>query len=228
MKWAPGPLLFLGACRITYVLGANHRESPCGSAGGMFPQAHNPPRKAGTGATAVVRQALRSHTDQRRIHDGSTTHPRRISDASATAPRRLRDASVPENPEIRLANLATYNQRTTNNQRPNLPPANPPIPSLDYRKVRMTVSRLALDPRSLRKRAGVERRTGERALDDAITLSFVDRSPIRRGGGRSGHQCRPAPPTCFRTYSRRCPAPEPVLTPSPSPLAEKRGACRTP
>ena len=30
MKWATGPLLFLGACRITYVLGANHRESPCG------------------------------------------------------------------------------------------------------------------------------------------------------------------------------------------------------
>ena len=34
MKQAPGPLLFLGACRITYVLGANHRESPCGSASG--------------------------------------------------------------------------------------------------------------------------------------------------------------------------------------------------
>ncbi len=30
MKWAPGPLLFLGVCRITFVLGANHRESPCG------------------------------------------------------------------------------------------------------------------------------------------------------------------------------------------------------
>ena len=30
MKWAPGPLLFLGACRIAYVLGANHGESPCG------------------------------------------------------------------------------------------------------------------------------------------------------------------------------------------------------
>ncbi len=30
MKSAAGPPLFLGACRITYVLGANHRESPCG------------------------------------------------------------------------------------------------------------------------------------------------------------------------------------------------------
>ena len=30
MKSATGPLLFLGACRITHVLGANHRVSPCG------------------------------------------------------------------------------------------------------------------------------------------------------------------------------------------------------
>ncbi len=30
MKWAPGPLLFLGACRIHIALEANHRESPCG------------------------------------------------------------------------------------------------------------------------------------------------------------------------------------------------------
>ena len=33
-KWAPGPLPFLGACRITYVPGEIHRESPCGSASG--------------------------------------------------------------------------------------------------------------------------------------------------------------------------------------------------
>ena len=30
MKWAAGPLLFLGACRIHIALEANYRESPCG------------------------------------------------------------------------------------------------------------------------------------------------------------------------------------------------------
>ena len=94
MKWAPGLLLFLRACRITFVLGANHRESPCGSAGGMFPQAHNPPRKRGTRAYAVVRQALWSHPVQRRISDGSTTAQRRISDGSTTAQRRISDGST--------------------------------------------------------------------------------------------------------------------------------------
>ncbi len=42
MKWAPGPLLFLGACRITYVLGANHRESPCGRGAEGTPQGARP------------------------------------------------------------------------------------------------------------------------------------------------------------------------------------------
>ena len=45
----------------------------------------------------------------------------------------------------------------------------------------MGVSRLALDPTSLRNRAGVEAEQREGALDNAITLSFVDQSPIRRG-----------------------------------------------
>ena len=30
MRWAAGPLLLLGACRIHTALEANHRESPCG------------------------------------------------------------------------------------------------------------------------------------------------------------------------------------------------------
>ncbi len=37
----------------------------------MFPQARNPPRKAGTGATAVVRQAPWSHPAPLRLHYGS-------------------------------------------------------------------------------------------------------------------------------------------------------------
>jgi hypothetical protein len=46
----------------------------------------------------------------------------------------------------------------------------------------MRVSRLALGPNALEKEScrGTEQREG--ALDSVITLSFVDRSPIRRGG----------------------------------------------
>ena len=42
--------------------GGVQRDSPSGSVWGMFPQAHNPPRKGGTRANAVSRQALWSHT----------------------------------------------------------------------------------------------------------------------------------------------------------------------
>ncbi len=104
----PGPLLFLGACRITYVLGESIENAPVAEGLGNIPQTHNRPRKGGTRANAVVRQALWNHTAPRRLHD-----------ASATGSRRIRDASVPANPEIRLTNLTTYNQR------PNPPPPPP-------------------------------------------------------------------------------------------------------
>ncbi len=41
-KSTTGPLLFLGARRITYVLGANHRESPCGRGAEGTPQGARP------------------------------------------------------------------------------------------------------------------------------------------------------------------------------------------
>ena len=90
-KWAPGPLLFLGACRIHEHWGLTTENPPVAGGGGNAPHAHNHPRKAGTRANAGVRQALWSHTAERRISDGSTTHQRRFSDASATTPRRIHD-----------------------------------------------------------------------------------------------------------------------------------------
>ena len=75
----------------------------------MFPQAHNPPRKRGTRAYAVVRQALWSHPVQRRISDGSTTAQRRISDGSTTAQRRISDGSTTA--QRRISDGSTTAQR---------------------------------------------------------------------------------------------------------------------
>ena len=116
MKRAGGPLLFLGACRITSVLGESIENAPVAEGLGNIPQTHNRPRKGGTRANAVVRQALWSHT----------------------APRRLHDASVPANPEIRLTNLTTYNQR------PNPPPRQSSHPCLVLKG--RPLCRLALAP----------------------------------------------------------------------------------
>ena len=62
MKWAGGPLLLLGACRITYVLGANHRESPCGRGAEGTPQGARPSEEGwDRSACRCKAQALWSH-----------------------------------------------------------------------------------------------------------------------------------------------------------------------
>ena len=152
----------LGACRITYVLRANHRESPCGRGAEGTPHGARPSEKgwdrSDCRCKAGCLELSRSITAPLRF----VTEPLQFLYRSFTASLRpvtpyyaFYYASVPANPEIRLASV------TTNNQRPNLPPANPPIPSLDHREVGMGVSRLALDPTSLRRRAGVERNSGK-------------------------------------------------------------------
>ncbi len=120
------------ACILHWRL--NTENPPVAGALREQPKGQDRPRKIGTGANAVVRHRLfgaiplrdASATSTRPIRDASATGTRPIRDASATAARHNRDAFVPANPEIRLASVAT------NNQRSNLPPANPPIPSLDY------------------------------------------------------------------------------------------------
>ena len=64
------------------------------------PKGQDRPRKAGTGANAVVRHRLfgairlrdASATHPRQLHDGSATATRRLHDGSATATRRLHDS----------------------------------------------------------------------------------------------------------------------------------------
>ena len=104
MKSAPGPLLFLGACRIKYVLGANHGESPCGRGAEGTTQGARPSEEGWDRSNCrCMAQAPWSHPAQRRMRDGCAT----ASDGSATAKRRLRACK----PRIRLKNLTTYNQR---------------------------------------------------------------------------------------------------------------------
>ncbi len=120
MKWANGLLLFLGACRIHEHWGLTTENPPVAEALREQPKGQDPPRKAGTGANAVVRHRLfgaiplrdASATGTRPIRDASATGTRPIRDASATAARHNRDASVPAPPEIRLTILTTYNQRS--------------------------------------------------------------------------------------------------------------------
>ena len=120
MKWANGLLLFLGACRIHEHWGLTTENPPMAEALREQPKGQDPPRKAGTGANAVVRHRLfgaiplrdASATGTRPIRDASATGTRPTRDASATAARHNRDASVPAPPEIRLTILTTYNQRS--------------------------------------------------------------------------------------------------------------------
>ncbi len=120
MKSANGLLLFLGACRIHEHWGLTTENPPMAEALREQPKGQDPPRKAGTGANAVVRHRLfgaiplrdASATGTRPIRDASATGTRPTRDASATAARHNRDASVPAPPEIRLTILTTYNQRS--------------------------------------------------------------------------------------------------------------------
>ena len=58
MKWAAGPLLFLGACRIHMYWGLTMESPPVAGALREHPKGQDPPRKAGTGANAAVRHRL--------------------------------------------------------------------------------------------------------------------------------------------------------------------------
>ena len=58
MKWATGPLLFLGACRIRMYWGLTTEHPPVAGALREQPKGQDPPRMAGTGANAVVRHRL--------------------------------------------------------------------------------------------------------------------------------------------------------------------------
>ncbi len=104
MKWAPGPLLFLGACRITYVLGANHRESPCGR-GAEGTSLGARPSEEGWDRSECRCKASSLEPS------GYATHPRQLRDSSTTAPRRLRDGSTTTGRRGRRKSRNTYNQR---------------------------------------------------------------------------------------------------------------------
>ncbi len=117
-KWAPGPLLFLGACRITYVLGANHRESPCGRGAEGTPQGARPSEEGWDRSECRCEASSLERDGSITIRYGSITVPLQILYSSIAAPLRLVTpyyafcyGSMPENPEIRLTNLTTYNQR---------------------------------------------------------------------------------------------------------------------
>ena len=95
-------------------IGGVQRDSPSGSVWGMFPQAHNPPRKGGTRANAVSRQALWSHTApprfitvSLRLHYGSS----QLSYGLLTPCYAFCYGSVPENPEIRLIRVTNIQSK---------------------------------------------------------------------------------------------------------------------
>ncbi len=149
MKWATGPLLFLGACRIHEHWGLTTENPPVAGALREQPKGQDRPRKAGTGANAVVRHRLlgacrihivlgANHRESPcgRSAEGTTqgarppeegwdrsqcrctaqalwSHPapRRIRDASATATRRLHDGSTTTGRRRRRKSRNTYNQR---------------------------------------------------------------------------------------------------------------------
>ena len=72
MKSATGPLLFLGACRITYVLGANHGESPCGRGAEGTTQGARPSEEGWDRSQCRYKaQALWSHPAPLRFRYGS-------------------------------------------------------------------------------------------------------------------------------------------------------------
>ena len=84
MKSVTGPLLFLGACRITSVLGANHGKSPCGRGAEGTTQGARPSeegrRRSERRCEASSLEPSGAATDPRRLNDGSTTAKRRPND----------------------------------------------------------------------------------------------------------------------------------------------------
>ena len=115
MKSAASPLLFLGACRITYVPGANHRESPCGRGRGETSPSPTTVRRR-------VRPVPMPFPDKPLgaipLSDGYATDERRLRDGSATDARRLVTSchAFVTAPCLKTPNSAdkrdTYNQRT--------------------------------------------------------------------------------------------------------------------
>ncbi len=119
MKWAPGPLLFLGACRIHIALGANHRESPCGRSAEGTTQGARPSEEGWDRSQCRYKaQALWSHPAPLRFRYGSL----RSHYGSFTVPLRfLYGLLRPITPLLRLhdyggrgrrKNSSAYNQRT--------------------------------------------------------------------------------------------------------------------
>ena len=109
MKSANSPLLFLGACRITYGLGAHHGESPCGRGAEGTPQGARPSEEGWDRSECRCKaQALWSHPAERRIRDGSS---RLCHGSVAALPRlchgssRLCHGSTPANSDIRLISV---------------------------------------------------------------------------------------------------------------------------
>ena len=89
MKWAAGPLLFLGACRICSDRGLNTENPPVAGALREQPKGQDPPRKAGTGASAVIRHrrfgAIPLHDGSVTVRYGAITVPLQFSYGSFTA-----------------------------------------------------------------------------------------------------------------------------------------------
>ena len=95
MKSADSPLLLLGACRITYVPGEIHRESPCGRSAEGTTQGARPSEEGWDRSECRCKaQAPWSYPAPRRFRDEYATDTRRVRDRYATLPRRLRDTTA--------------------------------------------------------------------------------------------------------------------------------------
>ncbi len=100
MKWAAGPLLLLGACRIHIALEANHRESPCGRSAEGTTQGARPSEEGWNRSQCRYKaQALWSHPAPLRFRYGSL----RSHYGSFTVPLRFLYGSLrPITPLLRL------------------------------------------------------------------------------------------------------------------------------
>ena len=116
MKWATGPLLFLGACRIHSALEANHRESPCGRRAEGTTQGARPSEEAWDRSQCRYKaQALWSHPAPLRFRYGAITVPLQFPYGSFTACYallRLCYGSTTTGAGGRRKNSSAYNQRT--------------------------------------------------------------------------------------------------------------------
>ena len=90
MKWAAGPLLLLGACRIHTALEAKHRASPCGRRAEGTTQGARPSEEGWDRSQCRYKaQALWSHPAPLRFRYGAITDPLRIPFRSFTTPLQL-------------------------------------------------------------------------------------------------------------------------------------------